>query len=79
MAQTGAEYKTEFEKMRAYFEKKNSYEGKGVEVNASIDNLGNSFMGSKKTLYLKYRCWGFDIKTGLFTVPLQPIKPSKDE
>jgi hypothetical protein len=65
--------------MRAYFEKKNTYESRGVEVNATADNLGNSFVGSKKALLLKYRCWGFDIQTGLFSIPLQAIKPVKGE
>jgi hypothetical protein len=65
--------------MRAYFERKNSYDGKGVEINANTDNLGNSFVGSSKVLLVKYRCWGFDIKTGQFTAPLQLIKPNKDK
>ncbi len=74
MAETSGESKAEFEKMKAYFERKNNYESRGVEINANTENLGNSFVGSKKTLLVKYRCWGFDIKTGLFTVPLQPLK-----
>jgi hypothetical protein len=50
VAETEQEYKTEFEKMRAYFDKKNSYEGRGVEINANTNNLGNSFVGNKKVL-----------------------------
>jgi len=63
--------------MRAYFERKNGYEGRGVEIRASSDNLGNSLVEGKRMLQVKYKCWGFDIKTGLFTVPLLPVKPEK--
>jgi hypothetical protein len=64
--------------MRAYFERKNGYEARGVEINADAGNLGTSFLGRNKVLQLKYKCWGFDIKTGLFTVPLLPVQPQKN-
>lgn len=62
-------YKSEFKKMKEYFEKKNSYEARGVEIHANTENLGDTF-GKYKILQIKYRCWGFDIKSGAFTTPL---------
>lgn len=65
--------------MKEYFERKSKQESKGVEINANTQNLGDSIEGGIKVLKVKYRCWGFDIKTGLFTVPLKLIEPNTDK
>ncbi len=55
--------------MKQYLEKKNSYDAKGVEISASSHYLGNTF-GNRNKLRIKYKCWGFDVKSGEFTIPL---------
>jgi hypothetical protein len=55
--------------MKEYIERKNGYESRGVEIQANTQNLGET-LSNYKLLRIKYRCWGFDIKSGTFTTPL---------